>query len=225
MRILVAEDERDLNEAIVKRLTASGYSVDGCFNGESVFDHLAGADYDALILDVMMPQLNGFEVLRRLRSEGSGVPVIMLTARGALDDKVYGLDCGANDYIVKPFEFKELEARLRAAMRKTAGSGTDVFKVADLSVDVIRRRVFRGEKEISLSAKEFAILECLIRNAGRVMPREKIENAVWNYDYTGGTNVVDVYIRYLRKKIDEGCENKLIHTIRGVGYVLKDERK
>lgn len=221
MRILVADDERELNEAIVKKLTRSGYSADGCFDGESVFDFLSGTDYDAIILDVMMPGMDGLEVLKKIRSDGNDIPVIMLTAKGSTDDKVLGLDLGANDYLAKPFEFKELEARLRAAMRKSSGNATDVFSVDDLVLNAKSRTVTRGGEAVSLSAKEFAILECLIRNSGKVMSREKIENAVWNYDYAGGTNVIDVYIRYLRKKIDEGRENKLIHTIRGVGYVLR----
>ena len=213
MRILVADDERDLNNAIVGRLTDSGYSVDGCYDGESVFDYLAGADYDAVILDVMMPGADGFSVLSRMRNEGCDIPVIMLSARNSTDDKVLGLDCGANDYLAKPFEFKELEARLRNVLRKSSGNSTDVLTVADLTVDVKARRASRSGREIVLSAKEFAILECLIRNAGNVMSRERIENSVWNYDYSGGTNVIDVYIRYLRKKIDEGFDRKLIHKL------------
>ena len=237
MRILVADDERDLNDAIVRRLTDAGYSVDGCYDGESVFGYLAGADYDAvildvmmlyedkdislIILDVMMPGADGFHVLERMRSEGKNIPVIMLSARDSTDDKVFGLDRGANDYLAKPFEFKELEARLRNVLRKPSGNATNVFTVADLTVDVQARVARRAGREIRLSAKEFAILECMIRNAGIVMSRERIENAVWNYDYSGGTNVIDVYIRYLRKKIDEGCDRKLIHTVRGVGYVIR----
>jgi DNA-binding response OmpR family regulator len=221
MRILVADDERDLNDAIVRRLTDAGYSVDGCYDGESVFGYLAGADYDAVILDVMMPGADGFHVLERMRSEGKNIPVIMLSARDSTDDKVFGLDRGANDYLAKPFEFKELEARLRNVLRKPSGNATNVFTVADLTVDVQARVARRAGREIRLSAKEFAILECMIRNAGIVMSRERIENAVWNYDYSGGTNVIDVYIRYLRKKIDEGCDRKLIHTVRGVGYVIR----
>ena len=223
MRFLIAEDEKDLNEAIAKKLASSGYSVDSCFDGESVFDYLVGAAYDAIILDVMMPGMDGFSVLKKLRSEGNETPVIILTAMGDVDHRVKGLDLGANDYLVKPFEFRELEARLRAVTRKSVGNASDEYKIADLTLHSRKHTVSRGDTDIPLSAKEFAILECLVRNAGKVMSRESIENSVWNYDYSGGTNVIDVYIRYLRKKIDEGFEKKLIHTVRGVGYIIKED--
>lgn len=223
MRILVAEDEKALNRILVKQFTKAGYSVDSCFDGESVFDYLAGASYDALVLDVMMPKLSGFEVLEKMRSSGDDTPVIFLTAKGEVEDKVYGLDSGANDYLTKPFSFEELAARVRTITRKSAGNATNVFTVGGLSVNTRSREVIRDGKIIDLSSKEYAILECLIRNAGAVMTREQIENSVWNYDYMGGTNVIDVYIRYLRKKIDDGFDSKLIHTVRGTGYVLKEE--
>ncbi len=223
MRILIAEDEKALNRILVKQFTKAGYSVDSCFDGESVFDYLAGAVYDALVLDVMMPKLSGFEVLDKMRSSGDNTPVIFLTAKGEVEDKVYGLDSGANDYLTKPFSFEELAARVRMITRKSAGNATNLFTVGDLSVNTKSREVRRGGKTVELSSKEYAILECLIRNAGAVMTREQIENSVWNYDYMGGTNVIDVYIRYLRKKIDDGFDSKLIHTVRGAGYVLKEE--
>lgn len=222
MRILVAEDEKALNRILVKQFTKLGYSVDSCFDGESVFDFLAGAEYDAVVMDVMMPVKDGFTVLKEMRERKNTTPVIFLTAKTEISDRVYGLDLGANDYLVKPFSFEELAARVRMITRDSKGNSTNVFTVGDLTVDVKSREVKRGGVRIDLSAREYSILEALIRNAGTVMTREKIESSVWNYDYEGGTNVIDVYIRYLRKKIDDGFEKKLIHTVRGAGYILKE---
>ncbi|MBQ3137613.1 MAG: response regulator transcription factor [Clostridia bacterium] len=222
MRILIAEDEKSLNRILVKQFTKLGYSVDSCFDGESVFDFLAGAEYDAIVLDVMMPRKDGFEVLREMRAAKNHTPVIFLTAKTEISDRVFGLDLGANDYLIKPFSFEELAARVRMLTRDSKGNSTNIFSVGDLTVDVKSREVKRGERKIDLSAREYSILEALIRNAGTVMTREKIESSVWNYDYEGGTNVIDVYIRYLRKKIDEGYDKKLIHTVRGAGYILKE---
>lgn len=222
MRILIAEDEKSLNRILVRQFEKLGYGVDSCFDGEEIFDYLSGADYDAVILDIMMPKRDGFEVLQKMRHEKNNTPVLFLSAKGDVDDKVFGLDCGANDYLVKPFEFKELAARVRAMIRKASGNTTNILELGGLCVDTMAHTVTRDGKNIELSSKEFAILEVMIRNAGHVLSREKIENSVWNYDYSGGTNVIDVYIRYLRKKIDENYETKLIHTVRGVGYVLKD---
>ncbi len=222
MRILVAEDEKTLNRILVKQFKSLGYSVDSCFDGESVFDFLAGAEYDAVVMDVMMPRKDGFEVLKEMRSANNRTPVIFLTAKAEISDRVFGLDLGANDYLVKPFSFEELAARVRMITRDSKGNSTNVFSVADLTVDVKSREVKRAGQKIDLSAREYSILETLIRNAGTVMTRDKIESSVWNYDYEGGTNVIDVYIRYLRKKIDDGYDKKLIHTVRGVGYILKE---
>lgn len=222
MRILVAEDEKALNRILVKQFTKLGYSVDSCFDGESVFDFLAGAKYDAIVMDVMMPKKDGFQVLTEMRSMKDSTPVIFLTAKTEISDRVYGLDLGANDYLIKPFSFEELAARVRMITRDSKGNSTNIFTVGDLSVDVKSHEVKRAGKKIDLSAREYSILEALIRNAGTVMTREKIESTVWNYDYEGGTNVIDVYIRYLRKKIDDGFDAKLIHTVRGVGYILKE---
>ncbi|MBO7319315.1 MAG: response regulator transcription factor [Clostridia bacterium] len=223
MRILVAEDERALNRILVKQFTKLGYSVDSCFDGESVFDFIQGADYDAIVLDVMMPKKDGFTVLKEMRQMKNNTPVIFLTAKTEISDRVFGLDLGANDYLIKPFSFEELAARVRMITRDSKDNSTNIFTVGDLTVDVKSREVKRGSVKIDLSAREYSILEALIRNAGTVMTREKIENSVWNYDYEGGTNVIDVYIRYLRKKIDDGFETKLIHTVRGAGYILKAE--
>ena len=222
MRILVAEDEKALNRILVKQFTKLGYSVDSCFDGESVFDFIELADYDAIVMDVMMPKKDGFTVLAEMRQMKNRTPVIFLTAKTEISDRVYGLDLGANDYLIKPFSFEELAARVRMITRDSKDNITNIFSVGDLTVDVKSREVKRGGKKIDLSAREYSILEALIRNAGTVMTREKIENSVWNYDYEGGTNVIDVYIRYLRKKIDDDFETKLIHTVRGAGYILKE---
>lgn len=223
MRVLIAEDERDLNNVIVKKLTSEGYSVDACFDGEEALECLELAPYDAVILDIMMPKKDGYEVVKTMRRKNMQTPVIFLTAKDTVDDKVKGLDLGANDYLVKPFSFRELTARLRVMTRTSSGNTTNRFTAADLVLDADSRQVSRGGKEISLTAKEYALLEVLIRNKNKVLSRETIENNLWNFDYEGGTNVIDVYIRYLRKKIDEPFEQKLIHTVRGAGYVLRDK--
>ena len=221
MRILLAEDERDLNRIITQKLTSDGYSVDSCFDGLEAIDILAYTDYDAIILDIMMPKADGYAVLQDLRSRGKATPVLFLTAKDAVADRVRGLDSGANDYLVKPFSFEELSARIRVMTRTVFGMSNNLLTVGDLTLDCAKQIVKRAEKEIPLSAKEYALLEYLMHNKGIILSREKIEDHIWNFDYEGGTNVVDVYISYLRKKIDEGHEEKLIHTIRGRGYVLR----
>lgn len=223
MRILLAEDEADLNSLICQKLRLEGYSVDACFDGAEALDYIACTPYDGIILDIMMPKADGFQVLRRLRDMGKNTPVLFLTAKDAVSDRVRGLDSGANDYLVKPFSFEELGARLRAMTRVSFGQADSLLTVADLSLDTACRQVKRGGLAISLSAKEYALLEYLMLNKGRVLSREKIADHVWNYDYEGGTNLVDVYISYLRKKLDEGRAVKLIHTVRGCGYVLREE--
>ena len=221
MRILVVEDERDLNRVISKRLESEGYSVDRCFDGEEALDFIDVDEFDAIVMDIMMPRINGIEVLKQMRSRNNATPVLLLTARDGIGDRVNGLDAGADDYLVKPFAFEELLARIRVMTRKASGNSTNVFSAADLTMDLNSHTVVRGDVNINLSAKEFEILEYLLRNKGIVLSREKIENHVWDFDYSGGTNVVDVYIRYLRKKIDDNFEPKLIHTVRGCGYVLR----
>lgn len=223
MRLLLAEDERDLNRILTKKLTADGYSVDSCFDGEEALDFLHMTEYDAVIMDIMMPKKDGLFVLKQIRKEGNTTPVLFLTAKDSIEDRVLGLDSGANDYLVKPFSLEELRARIRAMLRVKSGSARNIISVADLVLDCSTQVVKRGDREISLSAKEYALLEYLMRNIGIILSREKIENHIWNFDYEGGTNVVDVYIRYLRKKIDEGANVKLIHTVRGRGYVLREE--
>ena len=224
MRLLIAEDEHDLNRIITQKLTSDGYSVDSCYDGEEALDYLEYTDYDGAVLDIMMPKLDGLEVLKRIRAMGKQTPVLFLTARDSIDDRVNGLDSGANDYLVKPFAFEELTARIRAMLRKSHGAVSNIISVADLEVDTAAHTVKRNGEIITLSAKEYSLLEYLIRNAGIVLSREKIENHIWNYDYEGGTNVIDVYISYLRRKIDDGREVKLIHTVRGSGYVLRAQK-
>ncbi len=223
MRILVVEDARDMNHLIVKMLKKAGYSVDGCFDGQEALEYLLGADYDAILLDVMLPKLDGYQLLQQLRSKGVDTPVLFLTARDAVADRVKGLDLGADDYLVKPFDFDELLARIRAMTRKRAGSKSNQFTLADLTVDTERRIVKRAGVEISLLPKEFTILEYMMRNQGIVLSREQLENQIWNYEYSGSSNNVDVYISRLRKKIDSGHAVKLLHTLRGVGWVLRAE--
>ena len=223
MRVLVVEDAKDMNRLIVKTLKKAGYSVDCCFDGEEALDFLPGAEYDAMILDVMMPRLDGYGLLRRLRDQGVDTPVLFLTARDAVSDRVKGLDLGADDYLVKPFDFDELLARIRAITRKHAGSRSNTFTIADLVVDIKRRTAARGGVDIPLIPKEFTILEYMIRNQGIVLSREQLENQIWNYEYTGSSNNMDVYISRLRKKIDNGYDVRLIHTVRGVGWVLRAE--
>ncbi|MBE5928323.1 MAG: response regulator transcription factor [Lachnospiraceae bacterium] len=222
MRILIAEDERDLNKIITSKLTKEGYSVDSVYDGEEAIHILSYTDYDAVILDIMMPKKDGFAVLRSLRNEGKSTPVLFLTARDSVQDKVEGLDSGANDYLVKPFSFDELMARIRAMTRVSFGVADSILTVSDLTMNCASKLVKRGDREISLSSKEYALLEYLMHNKNIVLSREKIEDHIWNYDYEGGTNVVDVYISYLRKKIDGDGEKKLLHTVRGQGFVLRE---
>ncbi len=223
MRILLAEDEDDLREVTVKRLKTEGFGVDGCRDGQEALEYLDAADYNLVILDIMMPRLDGLSVLRKLRSGGNPVPVLLLTAKDAVSDRVQGLDAGADDYLTKPYAFEELMARIRALVRRNSTEKSDVLTVGDLSLELSTKRVMRGGKEILLSAKEFGLLETLIRHKGQVLSRAQLENQVWDFGFEGSSNIVDVYIRYLRRKVDDPFEKKLIHTIRGAGYVLKEE--
>ena len=171
----------------------------------------------------MMPKMDGITVLKKLRREENALPVLLLTARDSIEDRVTGLDAGADDYLVKPFAFEELLARLRVLLRKPVTEKSSILNVADLSLHVDTRRVFRGDRELQLSSKEYSLLHYMMQNAGVVLSRDKLEQHVWDYDFSGGSNVIDVYIRFLRKKVDEGYDKKLIHTVRGHGYVLKDD--
>ena len=221
MRVLVVEDERDLNRLIKKRLKEEGLSVDACYNGEEALDYLASVDYDLLISDIMMPKMDGIELVKRLREMKKDIPFIFLSAKDAVEDRVGGLDAGADDYLIKPFAFEELLARVRVLLRKNANIKTNVLKVGDLSLNLDTHLVKRGDKEIELSSKEFNLLSYMMLNSGIVLSREKLEEHVWDFDFSGSSNVIDVYIRYLRKKIDDGFETKLIKTIRGEGYTIK----
>lgn len=221
MRVLIADDEKDLNRILAERLKAEHYSVDTCYDGREALDYLATAEYDAVILDIMMPVLDGLSVLRTMRRKNDSTPVLLLTAKDSVEDRVQGLDAGANDYLVKPFAVEELLARIRVLLRKPAETPKTCYRVADLEVHMDTRQVFRGGQEVKLSGKEFALLRYMIQNEGIVLSRDRLEQHLWNFDYIGGSNVIDVYIRYLRKKIDDGYEQKLIHTVRGAGYVLR----
>lgn len=227
MRILIIEDEKNLNDIITKKLMLEKYGVDSCFNGTEALDYIFSTEYDVIVSDIMLPGMDGFEILKTIREKGIRTPVLLLTALDGIEDRVKGLDYGADDYLVKPFAFDELMARIRVLLRRNPinnnSNASNVFKIANLTVNFNSHDVFRDETPIKLSTREFTILEYMIRNKERVLSREQIEQHIWNYDYEGGTNVIDVYIRYLRRKIDKDFEPKLIHTIRGVGYVLKAE--
>ena len=228
MRILVVEDEKKINHVIVKTLKKEKYGVDSCFDGEEALDYIFSVEYDIILLDIMLPKKDGFEVLKSMRKKGIKTPVLFLTARDQIEDRVKGLDLGADDYLVKPFAFEELLARIRVVLRKNSGSGEDsgnILKIANLTVDCNKHEVFRDDVSIKLSAKEFSILEYMMRNKGRVVSKEKIEEHVWDFDYEGGSNIVEVYIKFLRKKVDNDFSPKLIHTIRRVGYILKVENE
>ena len=223
MRILVVEDEITLNKLITQRLKDESYSVDSCFDGQEALDYFSCAEYDVVLLDILLPKLNGLELLSQIRAKNDKTPVILLTAMDAIEDRVNGLNAGADDYLVKPFAFDELIARIRVLTRRNSNQLTSILKIADLVMDTNAHTVHRNEKLINLSSKEFSILEYLLTNQGIVISRDKINQHMWDYDYDGGSNIVDVYIRYLRKKIDDNYPIKLIHTVRGVGYVLRVE--
>lgn len=225
MRILIVEDDDALRKILVKRLIAEGYAVDACNNGPDGMDYASALTYDGIILDIMLPGMNGLEILQRLRRAHCESGVLLLTAKDTIADRVKGLDLGADDYLVKPFAFDELLARVRALLRKRTENRLPVLTVFDLVMDTASHNVTRGRRSISLTAKEYALLEYFMRNAGQVMTRTQISDHVWNYECNFETNLVDVYVRYLREKIDKEEQVKLIHTIRGFGYVLKVEEK
>lgn len=221
MRILVVEDQKDLNEIIVRKLTNEHYTVDACFTGDDALDFIRCAEYDGVVLDIMLPGITGIGVLKQMRASGDKTPVLLLTALGTVEDRVAGLDAGADDYLVKPFDFDELMARIRAMIRRGGERASSVMTSGDLTLDSASRTVKRGEEEISLTAKEFDILEYLMQNEGKVLSRDKLSNHIWNYDYDGGSNVIDVYVYHLRRKIDDGYEQKKIITVKGAGYMVK----
>ncbi len=223
MRLLVIEDEKKVASFIKQGLEEEGYAVDVASDGEEGLALALNGVHDLFILDIGLPRKNGLQVLQELRNRKIITPVLLLTVRATIEDKVLGLDSGADDYLTKPFAFQELVARVRALLRRRAEGSPAILQFADLTLDPARRAVSRGGEKIELTAKEFAILEYFLRNAGRVLTRTQIIEHVWDYDFDTGTNLVDVYINYLRKKVDSDREPKLIHTIRGVGYVLKAE--
>ncbi len=223
MRILVVEDEKNLNRIITEAMEDEGYSVDSCFNGADALDYALAAKYDVMILDIMMPKMDGLELVRRLRQSGNHTPVLFLTARDTVADRVEGLESGGDYYLTKPFDFKELIAVVHVMMRKYTGNRSNIYTVGDLTVDTGARTAERAGKSIDLTNKEFALLEYMVRNRGVVLSRDMIESNLWNYEYEGGTNVVDVYVGYLRKKMDTGFSKKLIHTVWGTGWVLREE--
>ncbi len=222
MKVLLVEDEPKVSAFISQGLRESGYEVDVAYDGVLGKRLAAQGDHDLIILDVIMPGMNGLELCKAIRSNGATVPILMLTALGTTEDKVTGLDCGADDYLVKPFEFKELMARLRSLTRRSQSPREDRQKLvyADLELDLDRKEAVRQGNRVALTAKEFALLEYLMRNAGRVLSRAQISEHVWDINFDTGTNVVDVYVKLLRKKVDKEYEPKLIHTRVGLGYIL-----
>lgn len=223
MRILIVEDDKYINDILTRKLKKEQFFVDNCFNGIDAINYLKTYTYDVIVLDILLPGIDGLEILKTLRSLDNKTPVIMLTAKDTIEDRVKGLELGADDYLIKPFAFVELLARMKVLIRRNTNTITNQLKIADLVMDNSSRTVKRGNNNIQLTSKEFDILEYLLINNGIVLNRDKISQHLWGYEYEGNSNVIDVFIRYLRKKIDDQHEVKLIHTIRGVGYVLKVE--
>lgn len=224
MRLLLVEDEQSLREITARRLRDEGYSVDTCDNGEDGQTYIELTNYDAVILDIMLPRRDGLTVLRQIRAQKITTPVLLLTARDAVEDRVNGLDAGADDYLVKPFSYAELSARIRVLLRRqTTDQADNILKAADLCMDLASRTVRRGDRDIQLTQREFTLLEVLMRYQGIVLTREKIAQHIYDYGFEGGSNVIDVYIRYLRRKIDQDASVPLIHTVRGAGYVLRED--
>lgn len=221
MRVLVVEDEKDLNSIICSKLVKEGYNVDACYDGQAALDYMEAENYDGAIMDIMIPNKDGITVLREMRNAGIQVPVLFLTAKTETQDIVRGLDAGASDYMTKPFEFSELMARLRVMLRTQNPVNENLITCGSLVVDMNNRQAIRDGKVIDLTVREYAILEYLVRNRNVVVTREQIWVNIWNIDDDVNSNVIDVYIRYLRRKIDDNYEEKLIHTIRGVGYKLE----
>jgi len=221
LRILVIEDEAKIAQFIKRGLKEEGYAIDVAVDGEEGHFMLSSNEYDVIILDLMLPKIDGLTLCRTLRKEGNQTPIIMLTAKDTVKDKVKGLDSGADDYLPKPFAFEELLARVRVLLRKKDSRVQTQLKVEDLVLDLLTHKVTRGDREIDLTVKEYALLEYLMRNAGNIVTRTMISEHVWDINFDTFTNVIDVYINYLRNKVDNGFENKMIHTVRGKGYLLK----
>lgn len=223
MKILVVEDEKDLNKIIVKHLLKQDFIVDYAYNGLEALDFVAYTKYDLIILDIMMPEMDGFEFAKKIRDEENDTPILFLTAKDTIEDRVRGLDLGGDDYLIKPFDFKELLARIRAIVRRKNGESSNIIRIFDLSVDINKKQVKRGSKLIDLTAKEYQVLEYLLRNKNQILTRENIRDGVWPYDSSAESNVIDVLIKNIRKKIDIENSNKLITTKRGLGYGIFDQ--
>ena len=223
MRILVIEDEKKVADFVRKGLEEEHYAVDTAYDGERGLDLAETNDYDLVVLDLMIPKIDGWEVLRRMRANGNKVPVLILTARDSVEEIVKGLDSGSDDYLTKPFAFAEFLARVRALLRREKVEKEPVLRVGDLTLSLVTHRVNRGGREIELTSKEYTLLEYMMRSPNKVLTRVMISEHVWDYHFDSMTNVIDVYVNYLRKKIDRDFEAKLIHTIRGVGYVIKGD--
>jgi heavy metal response regulator len=223
MRILIVEDEEKVSRFIVRGLAAEGFAVDAAPDGPSGLELATTYDYDLIVLDLMLPGLSGTEVLRQIRSANHRVPILMLTARDAVADKVEHLEAGADDYLTKPFAFAEFMARIKALLRRGSVDRPSVLRLGDLELDRLSQQVRRASRRVELTAKEYALLEYLMANAGRVLSRAMIIDHVWDQSFDGATNIVDVYVRHLRSKVDDGHETKLIRTVRGVGYRISDE--
>ena len=221
MRLLVVEDEARLASTLAKGLAEHGYAVDVARDGEEALTYSLAEPYDLIILDWMLPKLDGIAVCRQLRSRGRNVPVLMLTARDTIDDRVDGLDSGADDYLVKPFAFRELAARVRALLRRDGLSKDPILQVGDLTIDTVSHDVQRGGQPVHLTSKEYALLELFAHNLNRVLTRAQIAEHIWDFSFVAMSNVVDVYVGYLRRKLQDDREPRLIHTVRGVGYQLR----
>ena len=223
MRILIVEDERMINDIIARTLRKENYSVDSCFDGQEALDFISYSEYDLIITDIMMPKIDGYEFIKQLRVKGNSTPVIMLTAKDEISDKIVGFDYGADDYMTKPFSNEELLARIKALLRRTKKTvdHKGVFEFEDLKINYSTYEVFRGETLISLSKREFELLDFLVLNKGIVLSRDKILEEVWGFDYIGNDNILDLYIKYLRDKVDKPYERKFIQTVRGIGFIFK----
>ena len=225
MRILVVEDERKVAKVLRQELEDESFTVDVAFDGEEGELLASQLEYDLIILDILLPKKDGITVLRNLKAHGVPTPILMLSAKSSVEDKVEGLNNGADDYLPKPFANAEVRARARALVRRRASEKSTILKIADLELDTVKHTAFRGDKRIDLTAREYSLLEFLMRNANHVLTRSTISQEIWNYNFDTGTNIVDVYINHLRSKIDDGFDTKLLHTVRGVGYEIRDEQR
>jgi len=223
MRILIIEDDKFMQKLLSKRLCEESYTVDSCYDGLEGLEYAQAVEYDCILLDLMIPKMSGLNVLRKLRQSGNKAYILIITAMGSVDDRIKGLDAGADDYLIKPFSLDELLARIRALTRRQNENKNQFNTIEDLRIDTTAHIVTRANKNIELTVKEYALLEYLMRNQGIILTRTQINEHVWDYTYYTESNIVDVYIRYLRNKIDKGFEKKLIHTIRGFGYVMRAE--